>query len=96
MSRASSPSFQLIFENALKVYEKSTRSDLFAHPLAARLQDCDTPSEILAVIHQQLEGLHRSQRANERLTKWLNPTFNVIYAFSEALGEGVGLVSLWS
>ncbi|KAF8492977.1 hypothetical protein F5888DRAFT_857450 [Russula emetica] len=26
------------------------------------------------------------------LTKWLDPTVNVLYAFTEALGEGVGLV----
>jgi hypothetical protein len=92
---ASSPDFQLIFTNALKAYEKRTKRDLLAHPLAAQLQDCDSPSAILAVIHQQLEGLHQSQRADERLTKWLDPTINILFAFSGALGEGVGLVSLW-
>ena len=92
---ASSPNFQLIFTNALKAYEKRTRSDLLKHPLAAQLQDCGSPSDILAVIHQQLEGLHHSQSADERLTKWLNPTINVLYAFSGTLGEGVGLVCLW-
>jgi ABC-type amino acid transport substrate-binding protein len=95
MSQTSSPNFQLIFENALKEYQKRTKRDLLSHPLAAQLQDCDTPSEILAVIHQQLERLHQSQTADERLTKWLNPTVSVLYAFSGALGEGVGLVSLW-
>ncbi|KAF8487191.1 hypothetical protein DFH94DRAFT_841560 [Russula ochroleuca] len=88
---ASSPDFQLIFTNALKAYEKRTKRDLLAHPLAAQLQDCDSPSAILAVIHQQLEGLHQSQRADERLTKWLDPTINILFAFSGALGEGVGL-----
>ncbi|KAI9433551.1 hypothetical protein H4582DRAFT_987135, partial [Lactarius indigo] len=33
-----------------------------------------------------------SRRDDERLTKWLNPTVNVLYAFSATLGEGVGLV----
>jgi hypothetical protein len=28
------------------------------------------------------------------LTKWLNPTVNVLYALSATLGEGVGLVRL--
>jgi len=90
---ASSPNFQLIFNNALKGYEKSTKNDLLAHPLAAQLQPCDSPSAILAVIHQQLQGLHQSQRGDERLRKWLNPTVNVLFAFSATLGEGVGLVS---
>ena len=90
----SSPNFQLIFNNALKAYEKRTKSDLLAHPLAAQLQACDSPSAILALIHKQVQGLHQSQRSDERLTKWLNPTVNVLYAFSATLGEGVGLVCL--
>jgi hypothetical protein len=93
---ASSLNFQLIFNNALKAYEKRTKSDLLAHPLSAQLQACDSPSAILAIIHQQLQGLHQSQRGDERLTKWLNPTVNVLFTLSAALGEGVGLVSLWT
>jgi hypothetical protein len=90
------PNFQLIFNNALKEYEKRTRRDLLAHPLVAQLQSCHSPNDILAVIHQQLQGLHQSQKADEKLTKWLDPTVNVLFAFSGALGEGVGLVSLWT
>jgi hypothetical protein len=92
----SSQNFQLIFNTALKAYEKRTKRDLLAHPLAAQLQACDSPSAILAVIHQQVQGLHQSQRADERLTKWLNPTVNILFAFSATLGEGAGLVSLWT
>ena len=32
----------------------------------------------------------------ERLTKWLNPTVNVLFALSEVLGEGIGLVNITS
>jgi hypothetical protein len=86
---SSSPNFQLIFNNALKSYEKSTNSDLLAHPLVAQLQDCNSPSAIVALIHQQVQGL---QRDDDRLTKWLDPTVRVLHAFSETLGEGVSLV----
>ena len=89
---ASSPNFQLILSNALKAYEKHTKCDLLAHPLAAQLQACDSPTAILAIIHQQVQGLHQSQRADERLTKWLNPTITVLHAFSATLGQGIGLV----
>lgn len=92
----SSPNFQSIFNTALKAYEKHTRSDLLSHPLAAQLQACDSPGAILAVIHQQVQGLHQSQRTDERLTRWLNPTVNVLFALSATLGEGVGLVSVWT
>jgi len=88
----SSPNFQLIFNNALKAYEKRTKNDLLAHPLAAQLQACDSPSAVLSVLQQQVQELNQSRSSNERLTNWLDPTVNVLYALSSALGEGVGLV----
>src|ERR1700733_10792821 len=88
----SSSSFQLIFNNALKAYERRTKQDLLAHPLAAQLQACDTHGSILIVLQQQVQELNRSQSGDERLTKWLDPTVKVLYAFSETLGEGVSLV----
>jgi len=92
-----SSNFQLIFNNALKAYEKRTKNDLLAHPLAAELQKCNSPSEILAVLHQQVQGLDRSSSgADDRWTKWLDPTVNVLYMLSETLGEGISLVSLKS
>jgi hypothetical protein len=60
LTAASSSNFQLIFNNALKAYEKRTKRDLLAHPLAAQLQICNTPSAILAVLHQQVQGLDQS------------------------------------
>ncbi|KAF8492082.1 hypothetical protein F5888DRAFT_1909336 [Russula emetica] len=84
--------FQLIFNNALKAYERRTKKDLLAHPLAAQLQPCDSPSSILIVLQQQVQELNQSQSSDERLTKWLDPTVNVLYTLSETLGEGVSLV----
>jgi hypothetical protein len=86
-----SPNFQLIFNNALKAYEKKTKSDLLAHPLAAQLQVCGSPSAVLLVL-QQVQELNQPRASDERLSRWLDPTVNVLYAFSGALGEGVGLV----
>ena len=91
---SSSSNFQLIFNNALKVYEKRTKKDLLAHPLAAELQNCNSPSEILAVLHQQVQGLDQSMSSDDRWTKWLDPTVNVLYMLSKTLGEGISLVSL--
>jgi len=88
----SSPNFQLIFSNALKAYEKQTKHDLLAHPLAGQLQACQSPSSILNVLQQQVQELNRSRAHDDRLTKWLDPTVNVLYVFSETLGEAVSLV----
>ena len=91
---SSSSNFQAIFNTALKVYEKHTKKDLLAHPLAAELQSCSSPSAILAVLQQQVQELSRSRGSNEGLTKWLDPTVHVLHAFSATLGEGVSLVCL--
>jgi hypothetical protein len=90
----SSSNFQQIFNNALKVYEKRTKKDLLAHPLATELQNCDSPTEILTVLHRQVQGLDQSGTGDDRWTKWLDPTVNVLYMLSGTLGEGLGLVSL--
>ena len=90
----SSSNFQLIFNDALKLYERHTKKNLLAHPLAAELQDCNSPTKILAVLQQQVQGLDQSLSNDHRWTKWLEPTVNVLYMLSETLGEGISLVSL--
>ena len=86
-----SSNFQLIFDNALKAYKKRTMMDPLTHPLADRLETCDSASSIRTVLQEQVQELNESQRNN---TKWLDPTVNVLHAFSETLGEGVSLVGL--
>ncbi|KAI0275599.1 hypothetical protein BGY98DRAFT_935673 [Russula aff. rugulosa BPL654] len=88
----SSSNFQEFFNNALKAYERRTKKDLLAHPLATQLQSCNSPSSILSVLQQQVQELNQSQSSDERLTKWLDPTVKVLYTFSGTLGEGVSLV----
>ncbi len=90
----SSSNFQSIFYSALKAYEKKTKKDLLAHPLAVQLQTCNSPSDILAILQDKVKELDNSMSRDERLSRWMSPTVNVLYAFSATLGEGVGLVSL--
>ena len=88
------PNFQPIINNALKAYKKRTKKDIRLHPLASQLEACSSPAAILAVLHQQVEGLDQSPNSDDRWTKWLGPTVNVLCTISDTLGEGVGLVSL--
>ncbi|KAI0281979.1 hypothetical protein BGY98DRAFT_1174803, partial [Russula aff. rugulosa BPL654] len=90
----SSSNFQLIINNALKVYEKRTKKDLLAHPLAAQLQTCGTPAAILAILQEQVQGLDKSQGGDERWSKWLDPTVNVLFAFSSTIGAGIFAASV--
>lgn len=85
-------SFRLIINNALEAYEKRTKKNLLSHPLAEQLQNCNSPDSILFLLRQQVQKINQSKSGDERLTKWLDPTVEVLYAFIEVLGEGVGLV----
>ena len=91
-NRAASTDFETIVNAALEEYEKKTKKDIASHPLAAQLKSCDSPSAILAVLRAQVQESDKSQTADERLTKWLDPTVNVLCAFSAILGDAVGLV----
>ena len=88
----SNTSFETIFKVALEEYEKKTKNDIASHPLAAQLKSCDSPSAILAILRAQVQASDKSQSTDERLTKWLDPTVNVLCAFSAVLGDAVGLV----
>ncbi|KAI9439441.1 hypothetical protein BJY52DRAFT_1322201 [Lactarius psammicola] len=88
----SSSNFRTIFVAALKAYERKTKTDLLTHPLATQLQSCNSSSDVLAVLHDKVNEFEQSRSHNERLSSWLNPTINVLYAFSATLGEGVGLI----
>ena len=89
--------YQAIFDNALEAYKKKTKKDLRSHPLLPKLQTCNSPNAVLAVLREQIPVLFQSNSTsstNDRLTKWLDPTVNVFYAFSEAIGASISLVSM--
>ena len=91
---SSSSPFQAIFQAALKSYQKQTKNDLLAHPLASQLQDCESTNAIIAILQDQARQFDKSHSGDERLTKWLSPTVNVLNAFSATISGGVSLVSL--
>ena len=89
-------SYQVIFDNALEAYNKKTKKELRSHSLLPKLQACNSPDAVLTVLRDQIpayEQSHSTSGTNDELTNWLNPTINVLYSFSEAIGAGVGLVS---
>ena len=86
--------FQTIFQGALKSYQKQTKEDLLSHPLASQLKDCDSTIAILTVLQDQVREFDKSRSGDERLTKWLGPTVNVLSAFSATISGGVCLVGL--
>ena len=91
---SSSSRFQAIFQAAIKSYQKQTKKDLLAHPLASQLQACDSTNAILAILQDQVREFDKSHSGDERLTKWLGPTVNVLNAFSATISGGVSLVGI--
>ncbi|KAH9175952.1 hypothetical protein EDB89DRAFT_240045 [Lactarius sanguifluus] len=89
--RSSSTASFTIFYVALEEYENMTNTALRTHPLAVKLLLCNSPSDVLAVLDKANE-FDRSRTHNGSLSKWLKPTVNVLYAFSETLGGGAGLL----
>ena len=85
--------FVSIFNAALETYKRKTKQDLASHPLLPTLQSCDSPEAILTTLREQIPAFSRSQNGDDRLTKWVAPTVNVLYSFSATLGGGVGLVN---
>ncbi|KAH9008479.1 hypothetical protein EDB84DRAFT_92310 [Lactarius hengduanensis] len=89
---SSTPNFHPIFEKTLKEYKKKTGKELSTHPLAEEINGCSSIEAILTVLQGKANELNQSQSSDERLTKWLTPTVNVLNALSSTLGEGVGTV----
>ena len=89
-----SSNFQSIFNASLQAYDHKTENKLLDHPLATQLQSCDSPHAVLTVLQDLALQFDQRQTSHQRLKVWLDPIVNMLYAFSDTFGEGVGLVSL--
>jgi hypothetical protein len=90
----SNSNYEHIFSVSLESYIKRTGNDLTSNPLLPRLETCNSPDAVIALLRDQIPGFDQSRSDNdtERLSNWLNPTVNVIVAFSGTIGGSVGLV----
>ena len=93
-SASSESRFQAIFQAALKSYQKQTKKNILTHPLASQLQACESTAAIVTILQDRVRGFEESSEGDERLTKWLGPTVNVLNAFSATVSGGVSLVRL--
>ncbi|KAI9465552.1 hypothetical protein BJY52DRAFT_590110 [Lactarius psammicola] len=84
--------FITIFEAASKEYKKITKQDLNTHPFSMVFDSCDSPDAVLSIFRKQTEIFDEIRKGDERLIKWLDPVVHILFTFSAALGEGVGLI----
>ena len=88
--------FAAIFDAASQEYKTLTKNDLATHPFAAAIQDHSSPESILNVFRNQAQAFDAFRKGDDKLMALLTPIVNILFTFSESLGEGIGLVSLHS
>lgn len=96
MAPSSSSNFRSLFDASLQSYNEKTKNKLLDHPLATQLQSCDSPNDVLSVLHDLIKEFNQRRTSDERLKNCLDSTVNVLYTFSATLSEGVALVSFSS
>ena len=86
--------FKAILDAALESYKSITKKDLASHPLFSSLQSCNSSDAILAILQEQTLAFNEFRSGDNRLTKSLIPTVNVLHSFSETIGQSVGAVNI--
>jgi hypothetical protein len=91
--RSASSHLQALFKAALQDYEKQTGIELVKHPLAERLQNCDTVESVAAVLHEQTQAFCEFREKD----KVLNPLMKAVsilckLSSTASFGQGIGLV----
>jgi len=90
-----SSTFETLFEIALAKYTKRTGQDLCNHPLAADIDKCKSPDDILAIFQAQSQAFDEFRNGNPKLIKWLRPVVNGLHTISTdtVASAGVSIVS---
>ena len=96
MSDQSGPSyFQDLFEIAFRDYEKQTGKTLANHPLAAKLQSCDSVESVTALLCEQTET-SIEVRGKDKVLKPLKNVVSALHKLSSAsavnFSQHLGLV----
>jgi len=85
--------FRALFESALQAYQKKTGVSLAQHPLAIKLQSCDTIEAITGLFQDQAQAF-RDLQGSDKIMKSLKTTVSILSKFSSAasLADPCGLV----
>ena len=86
--------FRLFFESALQEYQTQTGITLSNHPLAEKLQDCDSIESITALLQEQARAFSEFRGGDGRIMKSFKTVVSVVYTLSVSTipGEAIGLV----
>jgi hypothetical protein len=87
--------FRMLFEAAFRDYETQTGKALASHPLAEKLQSCDSVESVTAVLREQTETSSEIQ-GKDKVLKPLKNVVSVLHKLSSTsavnFGHHLGLV----
>ena len=78
-----SPHFQAQFEPALRAYEKKAGVSLAQHPLAIKLQNCDSVEAVTGILQDQARAFGDLQ-GSDRIMKSIKTTVSILSKLSSA------------
>ena len=78
-----SPRFQAQFEPALQAYEKKAGVSLAQHPLAIKLQNCDSVEAVTGILQDQARAVGDFQ-GSDRIMKSIKTTVSILSKLSSA------------
>ena len=92
--QSQSSHFRVLFESALQDYQKQTGTTLASHPLAEKLQNCDSAESVTALLQEQARAFTEFRGGDGKIMKSLTTVVSVLYTLSAstALGGAIGLV----
>ena len=85
--------FQALFDHALQAYEQKAGVSLTQHPLAIKLQSCDSVEAIIGLLQNQAQAF-KDLQGSDKIMKSLKATISILSKLSSAasLAGAFGLV----
>ena len=95
-AQSGSSRLRVLFEEAMENYKQQTGIQLAEHPLAERLQDCNSVESITAILREQAQDF-KEFRDKDKVLKPLKKVLTVLHMLPSAtdFAQDVGLVCLW-
>jgi hypothetical protein len=91
--QSGSSHLRVLFEAALEDYKQQTGIELAKHPLAERLQDCNSVESVTAILREQAQDF-KEFRDKDKLLKPLKKVLTVLHRLPSVADftQDVGLV----
>ena len=84
---------KLLFETALKQFEKKAGTNLMQHQVFHKLENCESVDSVIDVLQKQAEAFNNYRGDDGKLMTWLKRTVGVVHTLSTSgvLGGAINL-----